>query len=263
MSIQSSGLGNMMNAIMSLTSLYGFPLPILASWRGVENETIPAQIPFNAGIEGMLRNYGIPSLAVRSADDIDGIHAAVKEAFDNSTASVILITPSVWGEPPPQTVDFPPRRTGSSLLYERDLPEPKLSRLDAIRAIVSSADEETAIVSNIGVPSKETFACGDRPLNFYMLGSYTQATPIGLGIALSSSGKVIVIDGDGSLLGSSVLPVMASESPDNLAVFCLDNGTFGSTGNQITPAYAVSDLELAAKAFGIKDTRTVHTSEEI
>ncbi|MDR3283115.1 MAG: sulfopyruvate decarboxylase subunit alpha [Candidatus Methanoplasma sp.] len=263
MSIQSSGLGNMMNALMSLTSLYEFPLPILASWRGVENETIPAQIPFNIGIEGMLRNYGVPSVAVRSADDLDLVYPAVKDAFDRNTAVVVLIAPSVWGEPPPQTVDFPSRRTFASLRYEREFPEPRLSRLEAIKAIESSVDDETVVVSNIGVPSKEVFACGDRPLNFYMLGSYTQATPIGLGIALSSSRRVVVIDGDGSLLGSSVLPVAAAESPPNLTILCLDNGTFGSTGNQLNPAYAVSDLELAAKAYGIEHTCTVNTSEGI
>ena len=52
MVIQSSGLGNSLNAIMSLTKTYDLPLPILASWRGVENEIIPAQVPFNAAIPG-------------------------------------------------------------------------------------------------------------------------------------------------------------------------------------------------------------------
>jgi sulfopyruvate decarboxylase subunit beta len=32
--IQSSGLGNMLNAILSLTVTFGLPLPIFASWRG-------------------------------------------------------------------------------------------------------------------------------------------------------------------------------------------------------------------------------------
>ena len=34
--------------------------PILASWRGVENEVIPAQVPFNAAIPGILDATGIP-----------------------------------------------------------------------------------------------------------------------------------------------------------------------------------------------------------
>ena len=49
-SIQSSGLGNMMNALMSLTDCYKLPLVVLASWRGVDGEKIEAQIPFNSKI---------------------------------------------------------------------------------------------------------------------------------------------------------------------------------------------------------------------
>src|SRR5665648_1224499 len=35
MMIQSTGLGNMINAIASLNQVYDLPLPIIASWRGV------------------------------------------------------------------------------------------------------------------------------------------------------------------------------------------------------------------------------------
>ncbi|MEG3056342.1 MAG: thiamine pyrophosphate-dependent enzyme [Methanoculleus sp.] len=63
-----------------------------------------------------------------------------------------------------------------------------------------------------------------------MLGSYTQATPIGLGLSLATDRDVVVLDGDGSLLGTAVLPVVAAEAPENLTIVCLDNGAFGSTG---------------------------------
>ena len=129
-----------------------------------------------------------------------------------------------------------------------------MTRYNAIKTIMNSIDNDTVIVSNIGVPSKETYASKDRPLNFYMLGSYTQATPIGLGIALKTERNVVVIDGDGSLLGSSVLPVIVAENRKNLTIVCLDNGTFGSTGDQVTNAYAQVDIELIAKACGLGDT---------
>lgn len=108
-----------------------------------------------------------------------------------------------------------------------------MTRLEAISALADAVGEEDILVSNIGVPSKELFASLDRPLNFYMLGSYTQATPIALGMALSSDRRVFVVDGDGSLLRSSIFPVLAAEKPVNLTILCVDNGTFGSTGNQI------------------------------
>ena len=64
-----------------------------------------------------------------------------------------------------------------------------------------------------------------------MLGSYTQASAIGLGIAtVRPEKRVIVMDGDGSLLGSSILPVTGAAAPENLTIVGLDNGVFGSTG---------------------------------
>jgi sulfopyruvate decarboxylase subunit beta len=137
-----------------------------------------------------------------------------------------------------------------------------MTRFDAIRTIARHLDRE-AVVSNIGVPSKELCAANDRALNFYMLGSYTQATPIGLGLATTSSRDVWVLDGDGSLLGTGILPVIGSEKPENLTVFGLDNGAFGSTGNQLTPAYRTADLELLALASGFRNTWKATQEKEL
>ena len=138
-----------------------------------------------------------------------------------------------------------------------------MTRFDAISTIATRLTDEV-VVSNIGVPSKELYAANDRPLNFYMLGSYTQASSIGLGIAKARPDKrVIVIDGDGSLLGSSILPVIAAAAPKNLTIVGLDNGVFGSTGNQPRPGCETADLRLMAMGAGFDSTWTVHNSEEL
>jgi sulfopyruvate decarboxylase subunit beta len=137
-----------------------------------------------------------------------------------------------------------------------------MTRLDAIRAIVPHL-HDAAVVSNIGVPSKELFWTEDRRENFYMLGSYTQASSIGFGIAVSSRRRTMVIDGDGSLLGTAILPVIAGKKPRTLTIVCLDNGVLGSTGNQMTPAYRQVDLELYARACGFEQTEKVTSAEEI
>jgi sulfopyruvate decarboxylase subunit beta len=137
-----------------------------------------------------------------------------------------------------------------------------MTRNDAIRIIARHLTTQ-AVVANIGVPSKELYAAGDRPENFYMLGSYTQASPIGLGLASGLARDVWVIDGDGSTLGTGILPVIGSEAPENLSIFCLDNGAFGSTGNQLTPAYAGSDLELLAIGAGFRFTAKAGTADEL
>ncbi len=119
------------------------------------------------------------------------------------------------------------------------------------------------VVSNIGVPSKELYHARDHPANFYMLGSYTQASPLGFGIALGTDRTVVVLDGDGSLLGTAALPVIASESPKNLIIIGLDNGVYVSTGNQCSPAHSTVDLELLARASGFRNTCKVHKPDKM
>ncbi|MDK2973731.1 MAG: sulfopyruvate decarboxylase [Methanofollis sp.] len=258
--IQSSGLGNMLNAVMSLSVTFGLPLPVLASWRGVYQEQIPAQIPFNTRLPALLDALGIRYARIMEARDLDRIGEAVDDAFVHCRPHVALVSPRVWeGESGTAGCrDAPERARTSVLACRREIPEPSMTRCDAIRAVVPHL-ADAAVVANIGVPSKELYAVGDRPLNFYMLGSYTQAPAIGLGIALGTKRRVVVLDGDGSLLGSAVLPVIAAEAPENLTVVCLDNGAFGSTGNQPTCAAVLVDLELTARAAGF--TRTWKASD--
>lgn len=263
--MQSSGLGNALNAIMSLTVTFGLPLPVLASWRGVYREAIPAQVPFNRAIPEVLAPLGIPYTIIRDPGDEALIDAVVRDAYDNMRPHVGLILPSFWegtDEACPAEQPPPPRARESALEYRRTFREPVMARYDAIRAIADILDGE-AVVANIGVPSKELYAANDRDLNFYMLGSYTQTTPIGLGLSLGTDRDVVVLDGDGSLLGTAVLPVVAAEAPENLTIVCLDNGAFGSTGNQPTPASGLVDMELLARAAGIRRTCKVQDEREL
>lgn len=254
MSIQSSGIGNMLNAMMSLTACYRLPLVILASWRGLEDERIEAQRCFNPRIPGLLSVYGIGCWDVAAASDIPKVGKAVERAYRENTIEVVLIHPTMWeGSDRLFSVeDYPAERSGYPVRYEGPAGQTGLTRLEAIGRIMDSVDDDDIVVSNIGVPSKEVYASRDRPLNFYMLGSYTQATPIGYGMSLGTDRRVHVIDGDGSILGSSVLPVLSGEMPENLTVYCLDNGTFGSTGNQMNPAYSRVDMAAVAAGFGLR-----------
>jgi sulfopyruvate decarboxylase beta subunit len=264
MFIQSSGLGNMLNALLSLSRTYELPLPVIASWRGVYQETIPAQVPFNTALPGILKAVGIPFIIVHQPHDLDRVSELIDTAFRCHTPAVALVSPQCWEKNPlcEQEEEIPDRSRQISLVHKRTVPSPTMTRLDAIRAIAPHL-HDAAVVSNIGVPSKELFWTEDRKENFYMLGSYTQASPVGFGIALSSHRRTIVIDGDGSLLGTAILPVIAEKKPRNLTIICLDNGVFGSTGNQMTPSYRQVDLELYARACGFEQTAKVTSAEEI
>ena len=262
--LQSSGLGNMLNAILSLSTTFGLPLPILASWRGGENENIPAQVPFNRPLPGILSAAGIPYTILSDPDNPGVIGMAVGDAFRQKTPHVILVPPDCLHETACNGICSPPKNPRPfATCYEREWRMPVMTRFDAITTIARVVTSEV-LVSNLGIPSKELYAANDRDENFYMLGSYTQASAIGLGIATARPDtRVIVLDGDGSLLGSSILPVIAAAAPENLTIVGLDNGVFGSTGNQPRPGCDTADLRLMAMGAGFEHTCTVHESREL
>ena len=127
-----------------------------------------------------------------------------------------------------------------------------MQRRDAIERIMESIDDEL-VVCNIGFPSRELYDIRDRDENFYMIGSMGLASSIGLGLALSRPDKdVVVIDGDGALLMNmgSLVTVNAC-NPRNLTWIVINNGAYGSTGNQKTYAEDLNLVEIA-KSVGLK-----------
>lgn len=107
------------------------------------------------------------------------------------------------------------------------------------------------VVCNIGIPSQELHAIDDQPTNFYMLGTMGLASSIGLGLALAQPKRVISIDGDGSVLTNlGTLPTIANNVADNYILLIIDNGSYGSTGDQPTYAGKKTSLSAVAKACG-------------
>ncbi|MEP2782862.1 MAG: sulfopyruvate decarboxylase subunit beta [Pseudoruegeria sp.] len=103
------------------------------------------------------------------------------------------------------------------------------------------------VVCNIGLPSQELHMIDDQPTNFYMLGTMGLSSSIGLGLALAQDKTVISIDGDGSVLTNlGTLPTIANNVADNYILLIIDNGSYGSTGDQ--PTYAGKKTSLAAVA---------------
>jgi len=110
------------------------------------------------------------------------------------------------------------------------------------------------VVCNIGLPSQEMHLIDDQATNFYMLGTMGLASSIGLGLALAQKQKVISIDGDGSVLTNlGTLPTIANNVADNFILLIIDNGSYGSTGDQPTYAGKKTSLTAVAKACGCEN----------
>jgi len=139
-----------------------------------------------------------------------------------------------------------------------------MKRFDAIKRIVESLSNEL-IICNIGAPSRELYNIKDRAENFYMLGSMGLASSIGFGLALSRpKKKVWCIDGDGSLLMNlGSLSTIANNQPKNLTLIVIDNGSYGSTGNQKTYTSKKTKLETIAKGAGFESITVINNEEDI
>ena len=107
------------------------------------------------------------------------------------------------------------------------------------------------VVCNIGIPSQELYKLGDRDNYFYMLGSMGLCSSIGLGISFSTKSSVVAIEGDGALLMNlGSLATMANYAPDNYTLLVVDNGTYGSTGDQPTHTQGKTSLAKVAEGAG-------------
>ena len=269
MFVQSSGLGNMINALLSLTAFYELPLALFVSRRGVYKEKIEAQFPMGRKLPAILSGAGIGYTEINEPEDLAKVEWELTEVYSKNRIHAFLTSPKVWegsecavgcAECEVRTESTRPHR--ESTVAHRAA-SPSLSRYDIIQ-LAATYLEDKVVVSNLGWPSKELYAIKHQPSNFYMLGSMGMATPIGLGIALSSNKDVVVIDGDGSLLmNPGTLATVASFAPKNLTILAIDNGAYGSTGNQPTLAGTCVDLEQVARGFGFSNTVKVSTEKEI
>jgi len=267
MFVQSSGIGNMINALLSLTQFYELPLALFVSRRGVYQEKIEAQFPMGRKLPAMLAGAGITYTEINAHDELSALERELPHLYEKNKIHAFLLSPKVWEGSEceiQKSID-----ESSKCIYktskteERQISAASLTRYDIIK-IISSYLDGKVVVSNLGWPSKELYAIKHQPSNFYMLGSMGMATPIGLGIALSSRKEVVVIDGDGSLLmNPGTLATAASAAPENLTIVAIDNGAYGSTGNQPTLAASCVDLEQVARGFGIRNTVKVVAEQEI
>ncbi len=256
MVIQSSGFGNMVNALMSLSRAYRFPLPMLVSWRGVHGEKISAQKPMGEKIRALLDVLEIPYI-VFDGKNLSDLENMILRAYEEEKITAVLLRPDIWSSCP--EFYFEPReyRTPEIMLKGG---KAKFTRFEILRGIKDYL-EGKIVVSNLGYPSRELYAVLDQPTNFYMLGSMGLATSIALGLNLAGK-DVVSVDGDGSvLMNTSTIFTAGLVSERGLKIVVIDNSAYGSTGNQKSAAVR-ADLAFTGISAGLNTLRAF-TPDEI
>src|SRR6184192_4356504 len=132
-------------------------------------------------------------------------------------------------------------------------------REDALKTIYPEL-EERIVVTIIGAVAAELYTLGHHHNFFYLEHAMGLASSMGLGIALAlPEHKVIVIDGDGSLLMNlGTLSTIARYKPGNLLHIVFDNESLLSVGGFPTATSTGTDLAQIAKAAGVPRTDIVN-----
>jgi sulfopyruvate decarboxylase subunit beta len=138
-----------------------------------------------------------------------------------------------------------------------------MKRIECLRAVYPQL-EKCVVVTIMGAVAMELQSIGHRPNFFYLQHAMGLASSIGLGLAVSlPEQKIVVLDGDGSLLMNlGTLSTMARSGASNIVHVVFDNQSYLSAGGSPTATSQGTDLEGVAHASGIPHTSSARSVEE-
>lgn len=256
--MQNSGLGNVVNPLLSLASpeVYSIPLVLLIGWRGrpgVKDE--PQHVHQGRVTESMLSVMDIPVKVL--GEDHSAAHEdvnwAVSEAKRINGPVALLVKKGTFDSysMTPQSANVP------------------LEREEAIVKIASSIEDNAAVVCTTGMPSRELFEYRARTgarheTDFLTVGGMGHASQIAMGIALQKPDRpVYCIDGDGAaLMHMGSLAISGMSGASNFVHLIVNNGAHESVGGQPTVGMKV-DFPAIATACGYASAVRVSTESEI
>jgi len=96
--MQSSGVGNCINAIASITATCRFPLLMLVTMRGEWGEGNPWQVPMGRAAPDVLAAVGVEIARCKRAGEVaESVEAMAGLAFKSSCAAAVLLTQRLIG----------------------------------------------------------------------------------------------------------------------------------------------------------------------
>jgi phosphonopyruvate decarboxylase len=254
---QNSGLGNAVNPLTSLNAPFRIPTLLIVTWRGQPGLHDEPQHELMGRItQSLLDVIEVPHR--RFPDDPDLLGPVLREAratMDRTSLpfALVLEKGSIRDEP----LDEPPRPP-ITLGQRLDLREGggRPTRLALLEALLTAIPDEVPIVVTTGKAGRELFTLADREQHIYQVGSMGCASPMGLGVAMTTGRRTVVLDGDGAaLMKLGSMATIGACQPSGLLHVLLDNGVHDSTGGQMTASPSV-DFAAVALACGYRHAFT-------
>lgn len=254
---QNSGLGNAVNPMTSLNMPFRIPTLLIVTWRGQPGLNDEPQHELMGRItQSLLDVIEVPHR--RFPDDPVALGPVMQEARATMVRTslpfaLVLEKGSIRDEPldePPRTLLAPGQRV--------DLREGggRPTRLALLTILLTAIPDEVPVVATTGKTGRELFTLADREQHIYQVGSMGCASPMGLGVALTTGRRTIVLDGDGAaLMKLGSMATIGAYQPFRLLHVLLDNGVHDSTGGQTTVSLSV-DFAAVALACGYRHVFT-------
>jgi phosphonopyruvate decarboxylase len=257
--LQNSGLGNIINPLLSLvdTEVYSIPLLLVIGWRGepgVHDE--PQHKKQGRVMLSMLDAMEIPyAIWGPEMNDVTMPLKTALSYMEKSSAPFALVIKKGTFKTLALT------QTGEAQF--------QLSREEAIQQVLEVLEERDVVVSTTGVPSREVYECRTKKgeghqRDFLTMGGMGHASQIALGIALQKPDRLVYcLDGDGALLmHMGALAINGALKPQNFKHIVLNNGAHDSVGGQPTVALDV-DIPGIARAAAYECVLRAQTKQEL
>jgi phosphonopyruvate decarboxylase len=257
--LQNSGLGNLVNPLLSLASpeVYGIPMLIMIGWRGEPgHDDEPQHIHQGRVMVPMLEAMNIP-ITILSNDPIIANQQTREAAMRSQQMKgpVALIV-----------------RKGTFKKFQRISKEfisHPMSREQAIMTAAEILEDNAAVICTTGMASRELFefrvgAGTGHQRDFLTVGGMGHANQIALGLALARSDRTVYcFDGDGAaLMHMGSMAIIGQSSCTNLIHLVFNNGVHGSVGGQPTVGFSI-DIAKIALACGYISAKCVETPEAL
>ena len=259
--MQNSGLGNVINPLLSLADqdVYSIPLLMMIGWRGDPGMKDEPQHKKQGRVTiALLEAMEIPYKVLTADSNIEEAKVALKAmlsiAKKENKPCALLIKKGL----------FEDYKFQSDMLYERPL-----YREQAIEIIINNLNESDIVVSTTGVASRELFEYREKlksghERDFLTVGGMGHVSQIALGIALQKKNRqVYCLDGDGSLImHMGTLAINASMNCRNFKHIVFNNSAHDSVGGQPTVGDRI-DIASIASNVGYQWVKMVSEESEI
>ena len=254
--MQNSGLGNIINPILSLADekVYGIPIILLIGWRGepgVKDE--PQHIKQGEITLDLLDVMRIDYQIIDK--NTNKIESLVKKVVNNtkkhSRPTAIIVKKGTFA---------PYKLESKDKLYD-------WNREDAIKTLLNYVNDDF-IVSTTGKASREVFEAREsrnegHGRDFLTVGGMGHASQIACGISMSINKRVWCFDGDGAaLMHLGAAGISAIHAKSNFIHILLNNAAHDSVGGQPTIADQI-DFSNIFKNLGYKQTFSVKSEREL